>query len=252
MPNVNAIFQKYVALSQSSIYTIDEVMFIMTFGERIKKIRNEKAITLEELAKRIKVSNGTISRWETGEIKNIRSDKIGPLADALGTSSDYILGLTKSQIRVSEWPSAVPKDAVQSVEIIKKSVDSMLSSITHSNYGLKLFNSYAEVISLLTGIDSFAQSKRHELRLDYPGFEFGSEMDMVFDGVNILMALAIGDEDAKDFAKKLTLIHNEIDNEIIKVNNKISDILLKNVADAIKAKKAKPDTSAKGFPFEDD
>lgn len=66
----------------------------MEFGEIVKTLRTKKGLTLDELAQKIGVSNASISRWETGEIKNIRSDKIGPLADALGTSTEYLLGRT--------------------------------------------------------------------------------------------------------------------------------------------------------------
>lgn len=64
----------------------------MEFGDIIRTLRIEKGLTLDEVAKKIGVSNATVSRWETGEIKNIGRDKIGPLADALGTSTEYLLG----------------------------------------------------------------------------------------------------------------------------------------------------------------
>lgn len=64
----------------------------MKFGEILKTLRTKKGLTLDEVAKKIGVSNATVSRWETGEIKNIGSDKIGALADVLGTSTEYLLG----------------------------------------------------------------------------------------------------------------------------------------------------------------
>ena len=38
------------------------------------------------------VSGATISRWETGDIKNMRRDKIGDLAKALQTTPSVIMG----------------------------------------------------------------------------------------------------------------------------------------------------------------
>ena len=64
----------------------------MTLGRDIRSLRKARGLTLESLAETVGVSNATVSRWETGEIKNIRSDKLGPLADALGVSVDYLLG----------------------------------------------------------------------------------------------------------------------------------------------------------------
>lgn len=55
----------------------------MNVGEFIKQKRLENNYTLEQLGKRVGVSKMTVLRWESGEIKNIKSDKIEKLADAL-------------------------------------------------------------------------------------------------------------------------------------------------------------------------
>lgn len=56
----------------------------MNIGEFIKHKRLENNLTLEQLGKRVGVSKMTVLRWENGEIKNIKSDKIEKLANALG------------------------------------------------------------------------------------------------------------------------------------------------------------------------
>lgn len=56
----------------------------MNLSELIKQKRKEKGMTLEQLGKRVGVSKMTVLRWESGEIKNIRTDKIEKLASALG------------------------------------------------------------------------------------------------------------------------------------------------------------------------
>jgi len=66
----------------------------LSFGERIKLLRIRRGLTLEELARKINVSNATVSRWETGQISNFKTDKLLPLAGALDTSFSYLLGLT--------------------------------------------------------------------------------------------------------------------------------------------------------------
>ena len=48
----------------------------MNKGDRIKKLRNELGLTLEEVAKKVGTSRQTIQRYESGEISNIPSDKI--------------------------------------------------------------------------------------------------------------------------------------------------------------------------------
>lgn len=64
----------------------------MELNDKIKTLRNENNYTLEDLAKIIGVSPSTILRWESGEIKNLRRDKIKKLADALHTSPAYLMG----------------------------------------------------------------------------------------------------------------------------------------------------------------
>jgi repressor LexA len=56
----------------------------MNLGDFIKQKRLERNLNLEQLGKRVGVSKMTIQRWESGEIKNIKSDKIESLARALG------------------------------------------------------------------------------------------------------------------------------------------------------------------------
>lgn len=56
----------------------------MNIGDFIKQKRIESNLTLEQLGKRVGVSKMTVLRWESGEIKNIKSDKIEKLANALG------------------------------------------------------------------------------------------------------------------------------------------------------------------------
>ena len=49
----------------------------------IKLRRTELDMTMRELADKIGVSEATISRWESGDIANMRRDKIAALAKAL-------------------------------------------------------------------------------------------------------------------------------------------------------------------------
>jgi len=55
----------------------------MEFRHKIRERRLELGLTTDEVAKVVGVSNATISRWETGNIKNQRRDKLELLAKAL-------------------------------------------------------------------------------------------------------------------------------------------------------------------------
>ena len=61
-------------------------------AQRIKKLRQEKGLTLEQVAAVVGVGKSTVRKWETGMIANMRRDKIADLAKALGTTPAYLMG----------------------------------------------------------------------------------------------------------------------------------------------------------------
>lgn len=64
----------------------------MEFKDKIKTLRLSRNLTMDELAKMVGVSTPTIQRYESGEIKNVRRDKIYNLSKALGTTPAYLMG----------------------------------------------------------------------------------------------------------------------------------------------------------------
>lgn len=69
----------------------------MDLNDKIKYLREKENMTLEELAQKVGVSASTILRYETGNIKNLRRDKIKKLADALNTTPAYLMGWEDEQ-----------------------------------------------------------------------------------------------------------------------------------------------------------
>lgn len=69
----------------------------MSIGENIKKRRKYLGKTLEEVADIIGVSRQTMSRYETGVISNIPSDKVEAIARVLETTPSYLMGWSKQQ-----------------------------------------------------------------------------------------------------------------------------------------------------------
>lgn len=55
----------------------------VNIGKLIHDRRIELGMTMKELADKVGVSEATISRWESGEIKNMRRDAVANLARAL-------------------------------------------------------------------------------------------------------------------------------------------------------------------------
>lgn len=58
----------------------------------IKSEREKRNMTMKELADKVGVSEGTISRWESGEIANMRRDKILSLSLTLDIPLGTIMG----------------------------------------------------------------------------------------------------------------------------------------------------------------
>lgn len=72
-------------------------------GERIKARRIELELTLEELGEMVGAGASTVRKWETGFIKNMRSDKIKRVAEALQVTPAYLMGWDESQsVQVGE------------------------------------------------------------------------------------------------------------------------------------------------------
>lgn len=70
---------------------------VENMGQRIKRRRAELELTLDELAKKVGVGASTVRKWETGYIKDMRSDKIQKVADALDVTPAFLMGWDESQ-----------------------------------------------------------------------------------------------------------------------------------------------------------
>lgn len=66
----------------------------MTFAERLRELRIEKGLTLEDVARRLGVGRANIYKYEHGKIVNIPPEKIHMLADFFGVTRPYLMGWT--------------------------------------------------------------------------------------------------------------------------------------------------------------
>lgn len=66
----------------------------MNFGEIIKKLRTEKDWTQEYVAKKLNISVGALSRYETGMYEPKSLDLVKDFAELFSVSTDYLLGKT--------------------------------------------------------------------------------------------------------------------------------------------------------------
>lgn len=64
----------------------------MEIRDMLKQRRIELNLTMKELADKVGVSEGTISRWESGNIANMRRNLVKAYAKALDISPSIIMG----------------------------------------------------------------------------------------------------------------------------------------------------------------
>lgn len=69
----------------------------MNIGKRIKERRKEIGMSAEELGRRVGKDRATIYRYEKGDIENLPLDVLEPVAEALRTTPQYLLGWEQVQ-----------------------------------------------------------------------------------------------------------------------------------------------------------
>ena len=61
-------------------------------GERIRKKRKQRDMTLDDVCKKVGIARNTLSQYETGVITNFSLSKVESIARALNTSPGYLMG----------------------------------------------------------------------------------------------------------------------------------------------------------------
>lgn len=77
-------------------------------SQKIKDLRAANNLTLEDVARQVGVGKSTVRKWETGQIANMRRDKISKLAAALHTTPAYLMGWENE-----ESPTPVAEDGLE-------------------------------------------------------------------------------------------------------------------------------------------
>lgn len=85
-------------------------------GEIIKRLREQKNMTQDQLAERLNVTKQTVFKYEKGIITNIPSDKIENMADIFGVSPLVILGREPIPDTSYKWLEEAYKKASPSVQ----------------------------------------------------------------------------------------------------------------------------------------
>lgn len=98
----------------------------MTIGDRIKNRRKYLKISADELAKRLGKDRSTIYRYEKGDIENLPLDILEPIAKALETTPQYLMG----------WEKVQEKNDIISDVVIRMQTDEEFAAAVESLYKL--------------------------------------------------------------------------------------------------------------------
>jgi transcriptional regulator with XRE-family HTH domain len=79
-----------------------------TIGERVKTAREQCGIHQAELARRLGCSVNALSMLENNAITDPRASRIIGIAETLGVSADYLLGLQDTAATVTSTPPPQP------------------------------------------------------------------------------------------------------------------------------------------------
>ena len=69
----------------------------LTIQEKLKDLRAERKLTLEELSEKIGISSSALGNYESNDFKDISHLSIIILSEFYGVSTDYILGFTENR-----------------------------------------------------------------------------------------------------------------------------------------------------------
>ena len=98
----------------------------MTIGDRIKNRRKYLKMSTDELGRRLGKDRSTIYRYEKGDIENLPLDILEPIAEALETTPQYLMG----------WEKVQKKNDTLSDIVIRMQTDDMFMSAVESLYKL--------------------------------------------------------------------------------------------------------------------
>ncbi len=92
-------------------------------ANQMKKLRNQKGLTQQELADILHVSKGTVGMWETGR-REPNTEILSELADFYGVTVDYLLG----REQLSPAQEAAVQETIRTLEELTQRLRTMFPS----------------------------------------------------------------------------------------------------------------------------
>lgn len=98
----------------------------MTIGNRIKDRRKQLRMSVDELAKKLGKDRSTIYRYEKGDIENLPLDILEPIAVALETTPQYLMG----------WDQVEKKNDILADIVLRLQTDSQFREACEKLYSV--------------------------------------------------------------------------------------------------------------------
>lgn len=108
----------------------------LTIQERLKDLRVERKLTLEQLAEVTGLSRAALGNYETNDFKDISPFSIVRLAQFYGVSTDYLLGLTEQKNHSSTELDALhlSDEMIELLQSGKINNRLLCEIVTHDNF----------------------------------------------------------------------------------------------------------------------
>lgn len=92
---------------------------MINFATRLRQLRRERDMTLEDLAKQLDVSYVTISRYESGQ-REPKFDMAMRIAEILNVNIDYLLGLSEPKQKNTVSNATISNNEVFRIPVLGK------------------------------------------------------------------------------------------------------------------------------------
>lgn len=142
----------------------------LSIQERLKDLRVERGLTLEQLAEETKLSKSALGSYEADDLKDISHYALIKLAKFYGVTADYLLGLTETK----NHPNADLADLRLSDELIDLLKNGRLDTSLFCELA-----THRDFVKLLADIEIYVNSDRLEIKLSFLTPQYPSRIDAV-------------------------------------------------------------------------
>lgn len=169
----------------------------LTVSERLKDLRKEHNLTIQELEEKTGVSHSALGRYESGNQTDLSPYNLIKLADFYDVTMDYLMGLT-DQRKPSNDSIGSLRISEEAIEVLrsKKINNHVLSKlITHEGFKLLLIDIEIYIRCILT-----AEIDKQNLLMDFGRIKIMDEHKII-DEDTTLRSISVGKLEEENFVK---------------------------------------------------